>query len=141
MSRKKQKNQPTELELLILKVLWRADADALPMPVREIRRGLVDWGRDLAHTTVITTLNVMVGKKFLKRSKQKNAFFFAPGVQEEKVQNSVVGDVLNRVFDGSAENLMLTLLNQSDVDQDTLAEIQAMIKRKANAIKKQGESK
>ena len=102
MSRKKQKNQPTELELLILKVLWRADADALPMPVREIRRGLVDWGRDLAHTTVITTLNVMVGKKFLKRSKQKNAFFFAPGVQEEKVQNSVVGDVLNRVFDGSA---------------------------------------
>ena len=83
----------------------------------------------------------MVGKKFLKRSKQKNAFFFAPGVQEEKVQNSVVGDVLNRVFDGSAENLMLTLLNQSDVDQDTLAEIQAMIKRKANAIKKQGESK
>ena len=141
MTRKKQKSQPTELELLILKVLWRAETDALPMPVREIRAGLSEWGRDLAHTTVITTLNVMVGKKFLKRSKQKNAFFFAPNVQEEKIQNTVVGDVLKRVFDGSAENLMLTLLNQSDVDQDTLAEIQAMIKRKANAIKKQGESK
>jgi len=50
---------PTELELPILKILWQR----LPQPVREIRQSLADGGRDLAHTSVITTLGVMVQKK------------------------------------------------------------------------------
>ncbi len=65
---------PTELELQILKVLW----DRSPLPVREIRQALADGGRDLAHTSVITTLGVMVRKRYLRRTKQGNAFLFAP---------------------------------------------------------------
>ncbi len=135
MVRKAKKLQPTELELLILKVLWAADdADAvgeLPMAVRDIRRGLAVVGRELAHTSVITTLNIMVDKSFLIRTKRKNAFLFSPRVARGQVQAKVLGDVLDRVFDGSAENLMLALLDHNDVDASSLAEIRRIINRKA----------
>ena len=67
-------SSPTELELLILKVLWRKS----PQTVREVREALATAGRKLAHTSVITTLNVMVRKKYLRRSMQGNACLFAP---------------------------------------------------------------
>ena len=66
--------QPTELELKILHVLWNES----PLPVREVRQRLAVAGRELAHTSVITMLNIMVRKGFLKRSRQGNALLFAP---------------------------------------------------------------
>ena len=126
-----EEGKTTELELLILKVLWRADEADLPMAVRDIRSELAEAGRDLAHTTVITTLNIMVGKKYLSRSKRKNAFYFSAKLKQEAVESNVIGDVLNRVFDGSAQSLMLALLDHKDVDSDDLAEIQKMLAQKA----------
>ncbi len=130
MAGRSKKTKPTELELLILKVLWRADAADLPMAVRDIRSELAQAGRDLAHTSVITTLNIMVGKKYLTRSKRKNAFYFTAKLKQEAVESNMIGDVLNRVFDGSAQSLMLALLEHKDVDSDDLAEIQKMIAQK-----------
>ncbi|MFM7723925.1 MAG: BlaI/MecI/CopY family transcriptional regulator, partial [Bacteroidota bacterium] len=46
----------------ILKILWQHS----PLPVRDVRDALAEQGRDLAHTSVITTLNTMVGKRYLK---------------------------------------------------------------------------
>lgn len=131
VARKKKKLQPTELELMILKVLWAASRDDLPMAVRDIRERLALSGRELAHTSVITTLNIMLDKGFLKRSKLKNAFQFAPKVKQDAVQSRVIDDVLNRVFDGSAQSLMLTLMDHADMDSDDLAEIRRMINRKS----------
>ncbi len=128
---RKKKLQPTELELMILKVLWGSSSAELPMAVRDIRDGLAKAGRELAHTSVITTLNIMLEKGFLKRSKLKNAFLFAPKVKQDAVQSRVIDDVLNRVFDGSAQSLMLTLMDHADVDSDDLAEIRRMINRKS----------
>ena len=61
--------KPTELELLFLKILWQS----APRPVREIRDALAESGRDIAHTSVITTLNTMVEKGYLNREKQGKA--------------------------------------------------------------------
>ena len=119
---------PSELELLILKVLWQEEAHGkTPLAVREVRELLATAGRDLAHTSVITTLNVMLDKKFVKRSTRKNAFLFAPRVSEESVHRSEIGKLLDRVFDGSAENLMLALLKTDKVDPESIAEIKRMI--------------
>lgn len=125
------KRKPTELELLILKVLWRMDAADLPLAVRDIRGKLAESGRPLAHTSVITTLNIMVEKDFLKRIKRKNAFYFSPKLKQETVESRVIGDILNRVFDGSAQSLMLALLDRSEIDSDDIAEIRKMINRKS----------
>ena len=118
---------PTELELMILKILWGSS----PLPVREIRRRLAADGRDIAHTSVITTLNIMVRKRSLKRAKKGNAFLFAPSVSQEGVSGRMLGDVVRRVFDGSAKAVVVALLESSDVDADELLELRRYINRKA----------
>lgn len=119
---------PSDLELLILKVLWQSESDGTsPLRVREIRDQLAKLGRDLAHTSVISTLNVMLEKRFVKRSTRKNAFLFAARVTSEMVQRSEIGKILDRVFDGSAENLMSALLKTDKLDSAAITEIKRMI--------------
>ena len=124
--------QPSELELLILQVLWDAeDQQTVPLAVRSIRQELDLRGRSLAHTSVITTLNIMVEKRFLKRTKRKNAFYFSPLIDRDAVHDRVLDDLISRVFDGSAKQLMLKLLDHSDVEPAELAEIQKLIRKKS----------
>ena len=118
---------PTELELRILKVLWQRS----PMRVREIRQALADDGHEIAHTTVVTMLNIMVDKRFLKRKQVKNAFSFEPRVSRKEVTDGMLGDVIDRVFDGSAMAVALSLFEQSDLDPEELKELRRLVNRKA----------
>lgn len=117
---------PTELELQILKLLWSQS----PMLAREVQLALAESGRDLAKTSVITTLNTMVGKKYLKRKKQGHTFLFSPLITAEKVSQLVLGDVVDRVFDGSTTNVLLKLFDVKQVDQEELKELRRLIDRK-----------
>jgi len=87
---------PTELELEILKVLW----DESPLPVRDVR-GRLDKkaARTLTHSSVITMLNIMVRKGYLRRKKDGKAFLFSPKVEKQNVTGGMVGDLLSRAFD------------------------------------------
>lgn len=118
---------PTEPELQILKILWQKS----PLPVRDIRQGLVEQGRDVAHTTVITTLNVMVKKGYLERTQQGNAFLFGPKVSREEVSEGMLGDLVRRVFDGSAAAVMLSLFECADINPDELKELRQIMARKS----------
>ena len=117
---------PTELELEFLKILW----GQLPKTVREIRDELASRGRDIAHTSVITTLNTMVDKKFLNRKKQGKSFLFSPRIQREKVSQQMLGSVVDRVFDGSAKAVVLSLFDVADVDTEELKELRKLINQK-----------
>lgn len=124
----KKKIRPSELELLLLKVLWNGEsADETPLAVREVRERLAAKGRDLAHTSVLSTLNVMLEKKMVTRSPRKNAFVYAPRVSEPQVHRNEVGSLLDRVFDGSAENLMSALLKTKRLNAAAIAEIKRLI--------------
>jgi len=118
--------QPTELELQFLKILWEKS----PLPVREIRDRLAATGRDIAHTSVITTLNTMVKKRFLTRKKEGKAFLFVPRITREQVSRSVLGDVVNRVFDGSAAAVLTGLFEHSDIQPDELKELRKLINQR-----------
>jgi len=117
---------PTELELLILKVLWRK----APLPVREIRQALADEGRDLAHTTVITTLNLMTRKRYVKRSMAGKACLFEPRVTREQVSRGMLGDLVDRVFDGSAAAVVLSLFDSARIKPGELDELRQLLKHK-----------
>ena len=80
---------PTELELQILKVLWLE----APLLARDVQAELATAGRDLAKTSVITTLNTMVDKKYLKRRKQGNTYLFSPRITEDEVGERVLGSI------------------------------------------------
>ncbi len=125
-------DHPTELELEILKILW----DEAPLPVREVRARLDSQAdRPLAHSTVITMLNIMYDKGFLKRKKDGKSFLFWPKVKKERVTGGMMGDLLSRAFDGSLSAMVLNLLESNDVDEVELAEIRKLIARKSREKK------
>ena len=117
---------PTELELLILKILWRQS----PLLARDVQFALAREGRDLAKTSVITTLNTMVAKQYLNRKKQANSFLFAPRIEEETVSQQVLSDVVDRVFDGSTSAVLLKLFDVQNVNADDLKELRRIINQK-----------
>lgn len=117
---------PTELELLILKVLWRQS----PLLARDVQLALAAEGRDLAKTSIITTLNTMVAKRYLSRTKEANTYLFAPKISESEVGNRVMGDVVDRVFDGSTSAVLLKLFDVKEVDAEELKELRKIIDRK-----------
>ena len=119
---------PTELELEILKVLW----DQSPLPVREVRARLdAQANRPLAHSSVITMLNIMHRKGFLRRRKQGKAFLFSPKVKKENVTGKMMGDLPWRAFNGSPSAMVLNLIETADLDSEELAELRRLISRKA----------
>lgn len=119
---------PTQLELEILKVLW----DHSPLSARDVRDRLKEQsGRDLAYSSVITMLNIMVRKGYLARRKDGKAFLFTPRVQRESVAGEMTGDLLSRLFDGSASAMVLNLIETADLDAEELAELRRLITRKS----------
>ncbi len=129
MAKSKERNpRPTELELLMLKVLWETS----PLTARQIREALAVQGRELAHTSVITTLQKMVDKKQLKQLDpvEGKAYRFAPRVSEGKVSRNMLGDLVDRVFDGSPEAVMLSLIDTADLDAETLKRLRKAFNEK-----------
>lgn len=123
---------PTELELEILKILWNES----PLPVREVRAKLEsEAGRPLAHSSVITIMNIMHRKGFLSRKKDGKSFLFSPKVQKENVAGGIVGDVLSRMFDGDPAAMVLNLIDSAELDSDELNELRKLIARKAKESK------
>lgn len=117
---------PTELELLILKVLWRRS----PLLARDVQQALADDGRELAKTTVITTLNTMVDKRYLRRKKRGNSFLFSPAIDAATVSERVLSDVVDRVFEGSTSAVVLKLFDVQNIDSDELKELRRIIDQK-----------
>ena len=127
MSRPASEN-PTELELQILKVLWQE----APRTVREVRDALAQLGRDLAHTSVITSMNTMVAKDQLKKlpPAQGKAFRFEPTLKKEDVSKGMLGDLMDRLFEGSSETLLLSLFDVKDLDETEIKRLRKMLNQK-----------
>ena len=124
-------NHPTEFELEILKLLWTNS----PQTVSSIRDGLAGGGRKSAHTSVITILNIMVTKGYVKKRKLGKSYEYWPVVSESDVSQLMVGDMVNRLFDGSAKHMMLNLLDQEELTEEELVELRKLINRKVREQK------
>lgn len=119
---------PTELELQILKLLWEQS----PRTVREVRDALAENGRDLAHTSVITSMGTMVEKGQLEKLPPDfgKAFRFAPLFKQSDVSKGMLGDLVDRVFDGSTESLMLNLFDMQDIDESEIKRLRKLLNQK-----------
>jgi BlaI family transcriptional regulator, penicillinase repressor len=125
MSRSPSKH-PTELELEILKVLWRIGAAT----VRQVRDELASV-RDLAYTSVMTMLTIMADKGYVTRTKDGRSFIYEATYHETKATKSMLQDVVDRLFGGSTTAVMQHLLETSDLDDDELKQIRSLINRKS----------
>jgi BlaI family transcriptional regulator, penicillinase repressor len=112
----------TPLELEIMKVLWETG----PAAVQTVQERLAP-GRTLAYNTVQTMLNVLLRKGKVRRESRGRAFLYEPVVSRTQASRQAVSDLVHRMFDGSAESLVLSLVEARQLTPEKLAELSALL--------------
>jgi len=110
---------PTARELEILKVLWEDEACS----VRTVHRVLARFNRDLAYNTVQTLLRIMEEKGLVGHRVEGRTFIYTPQFTREESAARFV----DRVFDGAASQLVLSLLRSERISTEELDAMQTMI--------------
>ncbi len=115
----------TERELQVMQAFWgRGDASAT---VAEVRDELAASGLDLAYTTVATLVRILSEKGFLTQANNERPFLYQPARTYEDVSRRLLGDVLDKVFQGSRELLLVRLFEQERLTDDERARLRAML--------------
>ncbi len=117
-------DNPTPAELEVLKILW----DRGPSTVREVME-VLNRRRRRAYTSVMSLLGVMTEKKFVRREPRGRAFLYHAAVARHNTLRRLVRDLWGRVFEGSARDLVVHLLDEANVSKEDLAEIRAIIEQ------------
>jgi BlaI family penicillinase repressor len=116
--------QLTRLELQIMKVLWENG----PSMVQEVQGKLK--GERLAYTTVQTMLNVLHRKGRVKRKLRGKAYQYTPLLSEDKAIGEAIVDLVDRMFGGSAEAFVMSLVKTQHLDARKLAKLREMVKKR-----------
>ncbi|QDV17457.1 Penicillinase repressor [Gimesia panareensis] len=132
MSRPSSK-QLTELELEIVKILWRDG----PSTVRHVREQLEPF-RKLAHNSVMTMMGIMTDKNYLKREPLPKGpgYLYTARIRRDSTLKNMLVDVVDRAFSGSSMDAILKLLDTSDLDAEELKQL----RQKVDNIAKERES-
>jgi BlaI family penicillinase repressor len=112
-------------QLEIMKVVWRL-GDAT---VRDVYEDLL-LHRPIAYTTVMTMMKNMEARGQLKKRSEGRAFVYAATVSEDRMLRRIVGDFIDRVFNGSTEPLLAHLVKERRLSEKDLKEISRMIREK-----------
>ena len=118
-------SQLTPLDLAIMKVLWEGG----PATVQVVRERLAGE-RDLAYNSVQTMLNVLHKKGKVRRLRQGRAFEYAPVVSRLQAARQATTDLVQRMFDGSAESLVMSLVEARHLTPERLARLSALVEEK-----------
>lgn len=111
---------PTPAEVDILAALWRLG----PATVREVHEEL---GKDLNYNTTLKQMLLMTEKGLLRRSERFRSHVYEPAAPKDRMQQQIAGDMMRRVFEGSAKGLIMGALGAKTPDAEELAEIRRMI--------------
>lgn len=115
--------RPTDAELGILRVLWQRG----PSTVREVQESLNE-ARPTGYTTVLKTLQIMTEKGLVRRDEEQRAHVYEAQFAQHQTQRQMVGDLLNRVFDGSASNLLMhALATKKGASPEELSQIRDIL--------------
>lgn len=106
----------TKLELQIMQVIWRRGTSN----VGEVQEGLE---QQLAYTTVQTMLNILHRKGKLRRKLSGRAYEYSATVSEAKALSHALRDVVDRMFGGSSEELVMSLIKSKQLDAKKIAEL------------------
>jgi len=113
---------PSNSELEILHVLWRKG----PQTVRQIHPAL-RRKREIGYTTVLKTLQVMAEKGLVTRDETERSHVYRAAVPEKSVKRRLVSDLLDRVFEGSAANLVLQALSTKRATPEDIRRIRKLL--------------
>jgi BlaI family penicillinase repressor len=117
--------KPTTLtpqELEIMKLVWQRDTAS----VRDIYEALLER-RKIAYTTVMTMMKILETKGYLKKRRQDRAFIYRPAQPKNRVIGGMLREFIDRVFNGSAEPLLVHLVKTHRIREKDLQTIARMI--------------
>jgi BlaI family penicillinase repressor len=116
---------PTDLELELLKAIWERGHAT----VREIFDDL-SARRKIAYTTVLTMMGVLERKGHLTKKAGERAYVYTPAVSQRQMVKSMVDEFIGRVFNGSAEPLLMHLVGDRKIKPEALAEVEKLVQAK-----------
>ncbi len=112
----------TASELRLMDVLWGKGAAT----VREVVNALPN-DRTLAYTTVLTTLQTLQKKGYLRYEKQGRAFVYHPVVDRTEARRGAIRYIVSRFFDGSPELLMLNIVEHEEIDPKVVHDLRRLL--------------
>ena len=118
------RKKPTDAELGILRVLWSRG----PSTVRQVAEAL---GREAGYTTVLKLLQIMTEKRLVVRDEAERTHVYEAAYTQDQTQRQLVTDLLDRVFDGSAAQLVLQALATNKTSPEELDEIRKLLATKS----------
>ena len=116
--------KPTVAELAILRVLWNRG----PSTVRQVQDVLSE-NKKTGYTTVLKFMQIMVEKGLVRRDDTPYAHVYEARVPQDQTQRNIVGDLLDRVFEGSMSRLVMQALAAKGATPEELAEIRKILKK------------
>ena len=119
----------TQGELEIMKIVWERDS----VTVRDVYEALAESrpdSRKAAYTTVMTMMKILEQKRYLKKKLSDRAHVYRAAQPKDTVVGAMVRDFVNRVFNGSAEPLLVHLVEEHDLTPEDLEEIASLRKPK-----------
>jgi BlaI family penicillinase repressor len=111
---------PTPAEVDILASLWRLG----PATVREVHE---DLGKDCGYNTTLKQMLLMLEKGLLLRSERFRSHVYEPAAPKDQMQQRIAGDLVRRVFEGSARGLIMGALGAQAISAEERADIRRMI--------------
>ena len=114
-------NQLTRCEAEVMDVVWSRKCVTVQDVVDNIKR-------ELAYTTVMTTLKILEEKEFVQRGvKRGRAYVYHSIVSRESVRRNMVQELAERLFGGSVKSLVLSLVQAEEITPNDLAEMRSAI--------------
>lgn len=95
-----------------MKIVWGRDSAT----VRDVYEALLER-RKIAYTSVMTTMKILETKGYLKKTRQDRAFVYRPANSKEKVIGKMIREFVDRVFNGSAEPLLVHLVKERHIKE------------------------
>ena len=128
----KRKADITAAELRIMKILW----DLGPATVRDVKQVLTDEGDKPAYTTVMTMMKQLAEKGALHVDKSRQPFVYRPAVQRDRVLGDRIKQFLGTVFNGQAGELVLRLIEETNLSPEDLRRIAEKIEKRERSNEK-----
>lgn len=120
--RQEKRQNPTAKELMILQVLWAVG----PSTVRQVNTE-ISKKEKTGYTTTLKLMQIMTDKGLLVRDDTAFKHIYKPAVSEEKTEKQIVNDMLEKVFSGSAEKLVMRALSAKQITAEELRKIRELL--------------
>ncbi len=121
----------TNLELKLMNIVWKLREAR----VKDVKNAL-PRRKPLAYSTVLTVMRILERKGFVRHETDNRTYVYYPIVSRDEVVQSMLRNMANRLFDGSAELLMVNVLEKEDLSLDELRRLKQLIAAKEKEAEK-----